>query len=185
MVHDWEQTRLTVGDFRDLRLHEAAPFLSYLSACSTSLNSKYRLIGESIHLVSACQLAGFRHVVGTLWEVSDELCVDVAQILYSTLEEKSLTDEAVALGLHRALRCLRDRDLGVRNDRALAELQGECVEGRPDDQEHSTSATGPIAEGLTSNEPVDTGVDGRTAVVIPKRKHQPQWHWVPYVHFGV
>ncbi|KAJ5370325.1 CHAT domain-containing protein [Penicillium cataractarum] len=111
-VHDWEQNRLTVGDLRDLRLHEEAPFLSYLSACSTSSITKDKLIGEGIHLVNACQLAGFRHAVGTLCEVSDKHCVDVARILYLTLREKGLTDEAVYHGLHRAVRSLRERGLG-------------------------------------------------------------------------
>lgn len=54
-VHDWEQNRLTVGYLRDLRLHEEAPFLSYLSACSTSSTTKDKLIDEGIHLVNACQ----------------------------------------------------------------------------------------------------------------------------------
>lgn len=63
---------------------------------------------KGIHLISAFQLAGFQHVVGTLWEVSDKHCVDVARILYKTLQEEGMTDEAVSRGLHRAVRALRD-----------------------------------------------------------------------------
>ncbi|RDA91099.1 hypothetical protein CP533_6693 [Ophiocordyceps camponoti-saundersi (nom. inval.)] len=67
----------------------------------------------AIHLVNALQLAGFRHVIGTLWTVSDEHCMDVARVLYETLRDNGMTDEAVCKGLHTATRELRDR--GVRN----------------------------------------------------------------------
>jgi hypothetical protein len=35
--------------------------------------------------MSACQLAGFRHVIGSLWEVSDKHCVDVAKDVYNAM----------------------------------------------------------------------------------------------------
>ncbi|KAI9896028.1 hypothetical protein N3K66_009097 [Trichothecium roseum] len=108
LLDDWKTDPLTVGDIRDSRLQEDPPFLAYLSACSTSANKSTRLSDESVHLVSAFQLAGFRHVVGTLWEVSDRHCVDVARIFYETLREEGLTDTAVSRGLHFATRALRD-----------------------------------------------------------------------------
>ena len=83
------------------------PSSYYLSACSTGTNKSATLIDESIHLISAYQLAGFRNVVGTLWEVDDEYCVDAAREVYSSLGELRWTDEAVALGTHRAARFLR------------------------------------------------------------------------------
>ncbi|KAF2189925.1 hypothetical protein K469DRAFT_519559, partial [Zopfia rhizophila CBS 207.26] len=63
---------------------------------------------ESIHLISACQLAGFRHVTGTLWDVNDESCVDMAKTTYQEIIHGGLTDESVCLGLHKATRKLRD-----------------------------------------------------------------------------
>ncbi|RYP84314.1 hypothetical protein DL770_005218 [Monosporascus sp. CRB-9-2] len=66
LLEDWESNPLTVGDLRDHKLQENPPFLAYLSACSTGVNEAYELADEGIHLVSAFQLAGFRHVVGTL-----------------------------------------------------------------------------------------------------------------------
>jgi CHAT domain-containing protein len=69
LLNDWKDNPLTVGDLRDCRLQESQPFLGYLSACSTGANEAHRLADEGIHLISAFQLAGFRHVVGTLWEV--------------------------------------------------------------------------------------------------------------------
>ncbi|EAS28135.3 uncharacterized protein CIMG_13603 [Coccidioides immitis RS] len=71
LLEDWESKPLRVGDLRDLNLQKNPPFLAYLSPCSTGANEVYTLVDEGIHLVSAFQPAGFRHVVGTLWEVSD------------------------------------------------------------------------------------------------------------------
>jgi hypothetical protein len=108
LLENWETNPLTVGDLRDHRLQDNPPFLGYLSACSTGANEADRLADEGIHLVSAFQLAGFRHVVGTLWEVSDKHCVDVARVLYETMRDEGMTDVAVCRGLHRAVRALRD-----------------------------------------------------------------------------
>jgi CHAT domain-containing protein len=110
LLEDWEDNPLTVGDLRDYRLQKNSPFLGYLSACSTGANKADRLVDEGIHLVSACQLAGFRHVIGTLWEVSDRHCVDVAKVLYETLRDEGMTDVTLCRGLHRAIRALRDGD---------------------------------------------------------------------------
>ncbi|KJZ70809.1 hypothetical protein HIM_09822 [Hirsutella minnesotensis 3608] len=112
LLEDWEDNPLTVADLRDYRLQETSPFLAYLSACSTGANEVEGLAEETIHLISACQLAGFRHVVGTLWEVRDEYCVDVATVLYETLRDEGITDRAIARGLHRAVRALRGRESG-------------------------------------------------------------------------
>ncbi|KAI1658969.1 CHAT domain-containing protein [Daldinia decipiens] len=65
-LEDWEHGPLTVENLRESRLHENPPFLAYLSACSTGTNKVESLSDEGIHLVSAFQLAGFRHVIGTL-----------------------------------------------------------------------------------------------------------------------
>jgi CHAT domain-containing protein len=115
LLEDWKDNPLTVGDLRDHRVQENSPFLGYLSACSTGANEADGLIDEGIHLVSACQLAGFRHVVGTLWEVYDKHCVDVAKVLYETLRDEGMTDSALCRGLHRAIRALRDggNEMGV------------------------------------------------------------------------
>ncbi|KAF3035093.1 hypothetical protein E8E12_002629 [Didymella heteroderae] len=93
LLDDWQSHPLTVGNLRDLNLHgTSAPFLGFLSACSTSANERIKLVDESIHLAGSLQLAGFRHVIGTLWEVSDSCCVEVAKTVYETIR-----DEAVAL----------------------------------------------------------------------------------------
>ncbi|KAK0729584.1 CHAT domain-containing protein [Lasiosphaeris hirsuta] len=107
LLEDWKTNPLTAGELRESRLQENPPFLAYLSACSTGANEAVKLADEGIHLVSAFQLAGFRHVIGTLWEVSDKHCVDVARVLYETLRDEGMTDAAVCRGLHRAVRVLR------------------------------------------------------------------------------
>jgi hypothetical protein len=129
LLDDWKTDPLTVGNLRESWLQESPAFLAYLSACSTGSNQGRGLSDESIHLVSAFQLAGFRHVVGTLWEVSDPHCVNVATVLYQTLCDEGMTDEAVSYGLHRAVRKLRDDSFreGCKRDIVLV---GED-EGKP------------------------------------------------------
>jgi Tfp pilus assembly protein PilF len=109
LLEDWKERPLTVGDLRDYWIQESAPFLGYLSACSTSANKVDKLVDEGIHLVSALQLAGFRHVIGTLWEVSDSHCIDVARVFYETIQDERMVDTAVCRGLHRAVKALRDK----------------------------------------------------------------------------
>jgi tetratricopeptide (TPR) repeat protein len=120
---------VTVADLRDCKLQENPPFLAYLSACSTKLNEANRLLDEEIHLVSACQLAGFRHVVGTLWEVSDKYCVEVARVLYETIKNDGMTDRAVYTGLHRAVRVLRDKGVDVVESKEAMYVDGSVKVG--------------------------------------------------------
>ncbi|EMT67086.1 Putative 30S ribosomal protein S17P-like protein [Fusarium odoratissimum] len=108
-LEDWETNPLTVQDIRVKNLESTQPFLAYLSACRTGTNMESRLSDEGIHLVGAFHLTGFRHVIGTLWEVSDKHCVDVAEAFYETLRDEGMTDLSVCKGLHRALRKLRDK----------------------------------------------------------------------------
>ncbi|KAF5628964.1 tpr domain protein [Fusarium sp. NRRL 52700] len=107
-LEDWKTQSLAVSDLLNLKLRDNPPFLAYLSACGTSQIKDKRLLDESLHLISACRLAGFRHVVGTLWEVGDEACVDVAETVYQELKDSSMDDQSVCRGLHKAVRKIRD-----------------------------------------------------------------------------
>lgn len=145
LLEDWETNALTVDDLRAQRLQQRQPFLAYLSACSTGANNVAKLCDEGIHLASSLQLTGFRHVVGTLWEVSDQYCVDVARVFYESLRDRGMTDEAVCRGLHRAVKELRDRQ-------------------------------------------IPAGSEARKAFCIDQdapRSGRKDYHWVPYMHFGV
>lgn len=122
---------LTVQDLRDSRLQDNPPFLAYLSACSTGVSKNGELSDEGIHLVSTFQLAGFRHAIGTLWEVSDSHCVNIAKVVYETLRDDGMTDAAVCRGLHQALLQMRgallDRQPSKREGREEGERDVELV----------------------------------------------------------
>ena len=51
------------------------------------------MLDECIHLVSGVQLAGFRHVVGTLWEVSDWHWIQATKRFYKALLPDSEGEE--------------------------------------------------------------------------------------------
>ncbi|CAG8909318.1 unnamed protein product, partial [Penicillium egyptiacum] len=101
---DPRQETLTV-----LKLCENPPTLgeiAYLSACSTAENQAKDLIDEALHVVSGFQVAGFRHVIGTLWPSDDSVCVEVAKLFYAELCRNGTleySDRAVAMALHKAV----------------------------------------------------------------------------------
>jgi hypothetical protein len=135
LLDDWKEALLTVGDVRDRRiLQDTSPFLGYLSACSTGSNKVTALVDEGIHLVSAFQVAGFRHIIGTLWEVADRDCVNVAKVVYETLRVEDMTDVAVCWGLHLAIKALRDSRIDeIKDVRDGDDLKvgGQTVEQKP------------------------------------------------------
>lgn len=107
---------LHVSELLEMSLAELTPFLAYLSACGTGRVRDEKSVDESIHLMSAFQLAGFRHVVGTLWSVMDDVCVRVARLTYQGLRDRGLTDTSICRGLHDASRALRDLDVEAPSD---------------------------------------------------------------------
>jgi CHAT domain-containing protein len=92
-----------------LKLCENHPTLgeiAYLSACSTAENRVEELVDEVLHVVSGFQVAGFRHVIGTLWPSDDSVCVEVARSFYTELCRNGALDysgRAVAMALHKAV----------------------------------------------------------------------------------
>jgi CHAT domain-containing protein len=159
LLDDWRDDPMTVGSLLDTNLQDRPPFLAYLSACGTGESPDDRSVDESIHLTSAFQLAGFRHVIGTLWDVNDALSVDMAQLVYEILGERGLTDEAVSYGLHSATRQLRDKWIqNMTNSSAAFKI------GRNTDEQ----AIGPISRRI-----------------IPKDTTPYKLLWTPYIHYGV
>jgi CHAT domain-containing protein len=59
--------------------------LAYLSACSAAENRSAGLADETIYIATAFHLAGFRHVVATLWLAKDDVCPQVARAFYTAL----------------------------------------------------------------------------------------------------
>jgi CHAT domain-containing protein len=102
LLADHQQRPLTVVDVARLRLEDA--HLAFLAACSTA-QSPRRLTDEAIHLASAFQLAGYRHVIGTLWPVNDVYAAKITRRVYDRLA----AGESVANAIHDAtLRMLQE-----------------------------------------------------------------------------
>lgn len=108
LLHDHASDPLTVAALAPVTLDHAR--LAYLSACSTALTTETTLLDEAIHLTSAFQLAGFPHVIGTLWQANDELAIDIAEDFYTALADDGVLDTSRAThALHRAVGKARDR----------------------------------------------------------------------------
>ncbi|WP_121395752.1 CHAT domain-containing protein [Micromonospora sp. M71_S20] len=93
---------LSVADLHAVRLDDAD--LAYLSACRTAAIDVADLADESIHLTSAFQLAGFTQVIGTLWEIQDEIAAKVSADFY-----RAVGQVGAARALHVTVRGLRDQ----------------------------------------------------------------------------
>ncbi|KAF5563946.1 30S ribosomal S17P protein [Fusarium phyllophilum] len=168
-LKDWQTDPLTVESLLKLNLHQEGPFLAYLSACGTGQIKSQKLFDEGIHLISACQLTGFRHVIGTLWEVNDQTCVGMASIIYEEILRGDMSDESVCRGVHLATKAKRDQwlDETYGDDTAISTAQKESIkEGRDVDVERDIIS-----------------LDEDDGQGIPGAGNGPL-HWIPYVHFG-
>ncbi|MFG2887518.1 CHAT domain-containing protein [Streptomyces sp. NPDC048297] len=107
LVHDHLERPLRIRDIARLDL---SGDLAYLSACETA-RSGPGFAAEAIHLTSAFQIAGYRHVIGTLWPVLDDAAAAIAVDVYGHLPQRSdgtPDTDRVALALHHALRRVRE-----------------------------------------------------------------------------
>jgi hypothetical protein len=108
-LHDHDSAPLTVASLAPVDLGQAQ--LAYLSACDTAATSTSGLLDEAIHLTTAFQLAGFPHVIGTLWEINDQFAVMLADTFYAALHTSQGTVDTsqAARALHDAVRAARDK----------------------------------------------------------------------------
>ncbi|KAH8892159.1 hypothetical protein GQ53DRAFT_863916 [Thozetella sp. PMI_491] len=168
LLEDWKDDPLTVADLLKIALQKSSPFLAYLSACTTGLVTSEKFLDENLHLINACQLAGFRHVVGTLREVNDKVCVQIARILYEMLRDCGIADDSVSWGLHQVIRHCRDSWLDGLGESLVTRLDmlsiGDYME---------------IGAGAGSR------MTQRKASVRRSTGNQEAPLWVPYIHFGV
>jgi tetratricopeptide (TPR) repeat protein len=173
--------QITVEELFQLNMRKHSPFLAYLSACGTGQLKDPRFSDENIHLISACHLAGFRHVIGTLWEVNDQTCMDIAKVTYETIKEGDLEDESVSLGLHRSIVILRDRWVSS----VLGNLNSERRSTKRKGRQHPAESS----RNLVPSDEEGNGQPSRKFVVEDSEDDDDSslWssHWVPYVHFGV
>jgi tetratricopeptide (TPR) repeat protein len=103
---------LTIGAISSLRLHGTE--LAFLSACKTSQGGA-DLSDEAITIATAFCLAGYRHVIGTLWSISDEHAPGVADEVYDILAEPGssrINANRAAIALDTAVRALREASSG-------------------------------------------------------------------------
>jgi tetratricopeptide (TPR) repeat protein len=108
LLHDHDTAPFTVAALAPVRLENAR--LAYLSACSTAVTDTIGLVDEAIHLTSAFQLAGYPHVIGTLWPIDDERAAGIADRFYASLATHDGLDVSLAAhGLHHAIRDLRHK----------------------------------------------------------------------------
>ena len=104
LLHDYEEQPLTAFDIASQSVRGV---LAFLSACSTT-RTRGDLADEAIHLTSSFQLAGYPHVVGTLWPVQDAQAVEIARHFYRMVTAGSDADPSrIAAALHGATRHLR------------------------------------------------------------------------------
>lgn len=80
--------------------------LAYLSSCRTAMANGADVVDEMIHLGSAFQIAGFRHVVGTLWRVNDAKAAKAAKLFY---RQVGSTEDYAPRALHDTVLRLRER----------------------------------------------------------------------------
>ncbi|MEU6827227.1 CHAT domain-containing protein [Nocardia beijingensis] len=109
LLHDHATDPLTVSALAPVQLEHAR--LAYLSACETARIVHAELLDEATHLASAFQLAGYPHVIGTLWTIDDETAVEVAEAFYTALTSAGDVDDLAIdkapVALHEAIRSVR------------------------------------------------------------------------------
>ncbi|TFK61304.1 hypothetical protein BDN72DRAFT_778386 [Pluteus cervinus] len=106
--------RLTLLDIIQLSLPKAQ--FAFLSACQTATGT---LLGtdESAHLTAGMLLAGYRSVVGSMWNISDDYAPDFADRFYGRMFDGTQRPDyrRSAFALHDAVKMLRrDMNLGFR-----------------------------------------------------------------------
>ena len=89
---------LTVTQISQIPLKTAS--LAYLSACSTAYNHDLLLQDENITLANAFQLAGYTHVIGSLWATADDIACNMAHTFYALLRNET---SRAAEALHGAI----------------------------------------------------------------------------------
>jgi hypothetical protein len=99
---------LPIGEISGMRLQQTE--LAFLSACET-FRGGAALADEAITLATAFRLAGYRHVIGTLWSISDELAPGAADQVYETLARPDglgIDADKTAAALDTAVLTLRE-----------------------------------------------------------------------------
>ncbi|WP_042406258.1 CHAT domain-containing tetratricopeptide repeat protein [Streptacidiphilus carbonis] len=94
-----------LGLTRISRLRPPHAWLAYLSACDTARPGP-TLPDESLHIASAFHIAGYPHVVATIWPTADSAAEEVAQTFYQRLAYSGWREQP-AVALCAAVRAAR------------------------------------------------------------------------------
>lgn len=83
------------------------------------MNEVVPLADEALHIASMMQVAGYKHVIGTLWEAKNQACIGFAECFYKklfTFDEDSADSRPNACWLEKipeayvhAVELLRDK----------------------------------------------------------------------------
>ncbi|TFK62488.1 hypothetical protein BDN72DRAFT_903192 [Pluteus cervinus] len=97
--------RLTLTEITKLSLPHAE--FAFLSACQTAQGTDDNP-SESAHLAAGMLVAGYRSVIGSMWNVRDDCAPQVAREVYKRLFENGKPDyRRAAYALHDAVQALR------------------------------------------------------------------------------
>ncbi|RBQ67929.1 hypothetical protein FVER14953_21115 [Fusarium verticillioides] len=163
-LEDWTDTVL--GSVRSVK-SQAAGQSTIPGLCGTSQIKDKRLIDESLHLINACRLAGFKHVAGTLREAGDEPCINVAETVYQELKDSGMDNGSVCRGLHNAVWKLRDNWVTDARMRAVKKSAASVKDGESDSK-----------DGLSG------GRSARDIVPLDEEENERPAPRVAYVHHG-
>ena len=96
-----------------MRLALPRPELAYLSACDTSRGGT-SIPDEAITLTTALQVAGYQHVIATLWQISGLTATDVVKRVYDQIVIQH--DGAIEIDIARASAALRTAIRAIRDE---------------------------------------------------------------------
>lgn len=117
LMTDWQTRPLTVKQLQSINMPSSE--LVFLSACFAANGGIERLQDEAEHLSSAMQVAGFNGVVGSLWDVGQDVAYAVVQDFYKHLAEDGVMGfnaKRAARALHMAVLKLRQKQCVPAND---------------------------------------------------------------------
>jgi hypothetical protein len=98
--------RLSIDELSRQELPPGSARLAFLSACDTGSPST-ALPDEAVTMAAALQIAGFHHVIATLWPIRDSIAPEAARIFYQALTATAPGGWRPAEALHAAVRHLR------------------------------------------------------------------------------
>ena len=103
ILHDGS---LTLSKLMHTKLPNAQ--LAFLSACETA-EGEEDYPDEAVHIAAGMLAAGFRDVIGTMWEVNDAAAANVADLVYKRIfKDGKLLVNRIPLALHCAVQWLRN-----------------------------------------------------------------------------